>query len=269
MSLAPATLSQRKPRLRCEGEDLPLWSAARGGGRDVKRFITQVEGFKPNVIVHAGASLAQELERYEALGARHVVWIEAVPAVAEQMRDRVAERSSGRTTHTCVQAVITDRDGDDIIFNHFNNFDASSSIFRGTEVLHDKWPKLRETGETSVLKSSRLDTLLGGLGVRPEDVDVLILDIQGAELLGLKGAGVYLDHAAFLEVECSVEPIYEGGALFGEVNALVESKGFARLSETPWHGDVVYVRSGLLDEDRFAALRLIAEQRRAESQGAA
>jgi len=235
----------------------------------VKRFVTQVEGFKPNVIVHAGASLAQELERYETLGARHVVWIEAAPAVAQKMRAGVAERSSGRTSHTCVQAVIADRDGDDITFNHFNNFDASSSIFRATDVLREKWPKLRETGQTSVLKTSRLDTLLGGLGVRPEDVDVLILDIQGAELLGLKGAGVYLDHAAFLEVECSVEPIYEGGALFEDVNALVESKGFARLLDPPWHGDVIYVRLSLLDQERYSRLRLIAEQLRAESPGVA
>ena len=231
----------------------------------MKQFVKKVKGFRPNVIVHAGASMAQELERYESLGPRHVVWIEAVPAMVERIRVEIAERSNGLVTHTCVQAVITDRDGDEVAFNHFNNFDASSSIFKSTEAMRRKWPKLRETGETTVLKTSRLDTLLGGQGVRPEDVDLLILDIQGAELLGLKGAGAYLDHAAFVEVEVSVEPIYEGGAQFGEVNALVESRGFSRLSETPWHGDVVYVRSSLLDRDRYSGLRLIAEQRRAES----
>ena len=235
----------------------------------MKRFAKMVKGFRPNVIVHAGASMAQELERYEAMNPRHVVWIEAVPAMAERIRAEIAERSNGRVEHTCAQAVITDRDGDEVAFNHFNNFDASSSIFKSTEAMRRKWPKLRETGEVSVLKTSRLDTLLSGLGIKPEDVDVLILDIQGAELMGLNGAGAYLDHAAFLEVEVSVEPIYEGGAQFAEVNALLESRGYSRLSETPWHGDVVYVRESLLDADDYSNLRPIAEQRRAEAQGAA
>ena len=268
MAAPDATLSQRKPG-RVAAARARAYGPARREGQRVKQFATKVPGFRPRTIVHAGASYAQELERYEALGARRVIWIEAVQSLVEKIRESVAERSKGRATHVCVQAVITDRDGDDVAFNHFNNDDASSSIFKSTEALRDKWPKVRETGDTTVLKSSRLDTLLAGLGVPPEEVDVLILDIQGAELLGLQGAGAYLDHAAFLEVEVSTTPIYEGGALFEDVNALVESKGFARLSATPWHGDVVYVRSSLLDQEPYAALRVMAEQRRAESPGVA
>ncbi len=52
------------------------------------------------------------------------------------------------------------------------------------------------------LTSSRLETALDGLGLAPEDVDVMVLDVQGAELLCLKGAGRYLDHVTFWRSRC-------------------------------------------------------------------
>ncbi len=122
---------------------------------------------------------------------------------------------------------------------------------------------MHETGQTSLLTTSRLDTLLAGLGVRPEEVDLLTFDIQGAELLGLRGAGAYLDHVSFLEVEASVESIYDGAPLFPEVDALVTSKGFVRLSKVLWHGDVVYVRASRLDQQPWTPLRPIADFRQA------
>jgi hypothetical protein len=74
-------------------------------------------------------------------------------------------------------------------------------------------------------------------------VDVLIVDIQGAELLALRGAGEFLSHVRYLEVELSKESIYEGAPLAGEVEAFLKAAGFVRETEMPWHGDAVYRRA--------------------------
>ena len=230
-----------------------------------RTYYTLAQGFTPRVIVHAGAAYLQELQTYQAMGARKVVWIEAVPELCALMPDTIAALGDGRVEHVWVQALITDRDGEPVEFHHFNNQDGSSSIFRSTEKLQERWRSVRETGKVSVLTSSRLDSVLAGLRVRPEEVDILVMDLQGAELLALKGAGAYLEHAAFVELEVSQEAIYDGGALFSDVDAYVQAAGFTRVSRLPWHGNVVYVRTDLLAREAFAALRAFASKRRAEA----
>jgi FkbM family methyltransferase len=221
----------------------------------VRRFVRRAAGFRPDTIVHVGAHLAGELRRYEKLRPRRIVWIEADPVVAAEMRSRVAATSNPSIKHICIEAVVTDADGVDTALNVFNNAGASSSIFRSTETLRSKWPGLSETGEVKRARSSRLDTILQNQGVLPDNVDVLVLDIQGAELLCLKGAGAYLDHVVFIGVEASQEPIYEGGVLFPELDGYLNDGGFARISPVPWHGDVVYVRRSSLHRPGFRRLR--------------
>jgi Methyltransferase FkbM domain len=81
------------------------------------------------------------------------------------------------------------------------------------------------------------ETALKRAALSPDELDVLVIDIQGAELLCFKGVGAYLDHVIFIEIEVSREEIYEGGVLFSEVDKFLRRGGFKRLSEIPWHGD--------------------------------
>ncbi|MEM9771946.1 MAG: FkbM family methyltransferase, partial [Cyanobacteria bacterium P01_D01_bin.73] len=90
--------------------------------------------------------------------------------------------------------------------------------------------------------TARLDTTLGKVGLQPSQLDVLVIDVQGAEILCLEGAGAYLGSVKFLELEVSQEEIYEGGALFRDVDKWVRSQGFVRVSIVPWHGNCVYRR---------------------------
>jgi hypothetical protein len=69
---------------------------------------------------------------------------------------------------------------------------------------------------------------------------LLILDVQGAELKALMGLGIRLNEFAFLEVEVSSNQYYEGAPLFQEIDRYLTAFNFQRLSDVPWHGDVVY-----------------------------
>jgi FkbM family methyltransferase len=201
-------------------------------------------GVQPRGIVHAGAHCAEEMDLYLGLGPALVVWIEADPALLPAIEARIAARAGNPTRQIAIQALITDRDGVATDFHRFSNDGASSSVFRDTPLLRETWPGLHRTGEVLSLPSSRLDTALRAHGVTPDHVDTLALDLQGAELLALRGSGAFLDQVEFLEAELSQERFYDGGAQADELAAFLAAHGFERITELHRHGDTVFRAPG-------------------------
>lgn len=202
---------------------------------------TEYPDFRPRTLVHVGAHEAHEIFQYEKLRPGRVLWIDAVDDHLEVFRglvDKLPEHRRG--AHAYRVALITDRDDDRRDFHEFSNKGASSSIFRGTGQLFDRWPELYESGNVRVLATATIDTLIKREGIAPETVDMLVIDAQGAELLCLTGAVRTLETVRFLEVEVSKAPIYDNGVLFDELDAWLRARGFERRTEVPWHGDVVY-----------------------------
>lgn len=198
-------------------------------------------GYRPRGIVHVGAHRAQEMDGYLALGPSLIVWVEADPVHLQRLH-KVTAGHAGPTRQVVIQALIADVDGRQHDFHRFSNRGQSSSLFRATQILNDHWPDVRETGEVLQLTSSRLDTVLQGAAIASDDVDVLILDIQGAELMALNGAGTYLDHLQFLEVELSQQEIYAGAPRANVAQAALLDLGFEAVTHVKWHGGVVFRR---------------------------
>jgi FkbM family methyltransferase len=63
-------------------------------------------------------------------------------------------------------------------------------------------------------------------------IDLLWMDIQGAELAALKGLGTRLGDVALIHAEVEFEEIYSGQPLFPEVRAFLEAGGFRFLGFT-------------------------------------
>jgi FkbM family methyltransferase len=198
-------------------------------------------GYSPRGIVHVGAHWGQEMDAYCSLNPQRLVWIEAESIHAQRLRERVAAHSHAGI-QTVIQALIADVDGRKMAFHRFSNDGESSSVFRGTDVLSGRWPNVRETGETITLTTSRLDTALQQAGVTESEIDVLVLDVQGAEIMALEGAGKFLNSVSYVEAEVSQEAIYEGGPLVDAVVEKMAEAGFRPMTEIPWHGDVVFAR---------------------------
>jgi FkbM family methyltransferase len=202
-------------------------------------------GFQPKGIVHVGAHAGGEMAEYLTLNPSVIVWVEANPTIFGYLEQHLTpELRKGPPRQIALNSLIGSRDGDVVEFHVFSNFGLSSSVFRATPLLTDTWPDVVETGQVLSLTSSRLDTLLSGEDISSDDVDVLIFDIQGAELMALQGAGEYLKAAKFIEAELSQAAIYDGAPLASEVDTYLVSAGFHRETEIPWHGDAVYRRVG-------------------------
>jgi len=74
-------------------------------------------------------------------------------------------------------------------------------------------------------------------------VDIIWMDLQGAELLALKGLGNHLQNVKYIHTEVSYKEMYSGQVMFEELNSYILSNGFFiknRLTLQGWQEDVIY-----------------------------
>lgn len=78
-------------------------------------------------------------------------------------------------------------------------------------------------------------------------IHLLKIDVQGFELEVLAGASRALESTAYVFVESSIVPMYEGGGTFGAVVDFMLKKNFHLMNLRTWHrGNGVLVESDLL-----------------------
>jgi FkbM family methyltransferase len=192
-------------------------------------------------ILHIGGHLGQESDWYASLG-KDVLWIEAMPAAVAALATRIEPYSN----QSVIEACVSDRDGERVTFHvSSNDHGASSSLFRfGSAAIgaESMWPDLdlRMTHELE-LTTTALDTILAGVD-RPERFDHWVIDVQGAELLVLKGAEASLAYCRSVLVEASSIDVYQGGAQWAELRAFLEARGFTPMWECLGHMDVLFAR---------------------------
>lgn len=197
-----------------------------------------------NTIVHVGAHLAQERHHYEAHGYRKIFWIEGSEKVYDELADAIKQHD-GPAEHTTRCAMLTNEDDSVIELRAYSNNGMSNSIFSPTEQLTHRWPDVKQTGETQRTRSTTLDSLLSSTEFA-ENCDVLIVDVQGAELLVLEGALNTLASVKAVICEVSTVPYYDGGVLFYELNAFLRNHGFVAMSAPRRHGDMLFLRHNLM-----------------------
>jgi FkbM family methyltransferase len=198
-------------------------------------------------LIHVGAHAGQEMPFYESCGFRDVVWIEASPAMFAQLTRNIESHTQTQRhladppRHRAICALVTDHEGDEVEFFEYSNEGRSSSIFQFEETGHRRWPELRETGKVDRLKTRTLDAIAAQCGLL-ETLDVLTVDVQGAELLVLKGAPRLLAHVKALVCEVSTQPYYRGGVLFPQLRDFLATHGFHPVTAPRKHGDMLFLR---------------------------
>lgn len=213
-------------------------------------------GIAPRGVIQAGAHTGEELDEYLALGARRMLFIEANPRVFPKL----LERTRGVAGAAAVCCAVGEQDGSTTL--HVTSMDQSSSILP-LKLHREIYPKIHET-ETINVPCRRLDTLLPELKLDPRDFNLLSLDIQGAELMALRGATRQLVEIDALRTEVNLAELYEGCALIGEMDTFLGSRGFARTSlECAWHptwGDALYFGRPVVSMGRLGQKGRFANQ---------
>ncbi|BBD37083.1 methyltransferase FkbM family [Aminobacter sp. Y103A] len=205
--------------------------------------------------IHVGAHYGEERDAYEALGLTDVLWVEASTGVYQELVERLAKPSGHGTRHVAVNAFASDKAGDEVVLRQFSNEGASSSIFAATDLFRQTWPQVSETGGSEEVGTDTLDHI--ALVNRFENADLVAADVQGAELLVLKGATGLLAQAKAVIVEVSLQRFYDGGVLQPELRRFLRQHGFIEVRRPPNHGDQLFLRKSL-----FGPIRRLSDSLR-------
>lgn len=190
------------------------------------RTLFKKYNYSPKAVLHAGANFGQEAKEYFDLGITKGVFIEAIPDLFRRLKRHLLEFPAD---YKAINACITDKDYESVQFHLASNDGQSSSILElGTHAkVH---PEVRFTGHIMV-ETITLKTLLPDL----KDYEFINFDLQGAELLALKGMG-NLNHVTGAYLEVNRDELYKGCALVDEIDEYMAKWGLKRV-ETLWAGN--------------------------------
>ncbi len=147
---------------------------------------------------------------------------------------------------TLIEGAVTDYDGT-ITFYPINQKETKTT-----------WPD-GNPGASSIFKSNRtytiehyvqdevttnchrLDTVMQTHNI--PRVDIIWMDLQGAELLALKGLGTHIDNVKYMHTEVSHHPMYSGQVMFNELHNYITSHNLQlinNLNMNCWQEDAIY-----------------------------
>ena len=237
---------------------------------DLSKMFT-THGMKPRGVIHVGAHHGNELEGYLKMGFERVLFLEANPALIDGLKAK-ADMYPGKVSVVHVAAL----DCDGSVMLKLTSMDQSSSVL--TLSKHKEiYPTIVEVGQVEV-PARKLDTLLAEVGLRPGDFNFLNIDVQGAELMVLRGAENLLNYIEAINTEVNLVELYSGSALLPDIELFLASKGLYRAAMvTPAHpswGDAFYLRKPVVSMTslgqngqfgnqiiQYIFLRLVAKRR--------
>lgn len=193
---------------------------------------------KINGVLHIGAHECEELQFYTnilKITASDIIWVEA-------MQNKVDENISKGIPNQ-YQAVISDNDNNIVTFNIANNGQSSSILEFGTHLLEH--PHVQFV-EQQMLRTKTIETLYKENNIDAKKYNFWNLDIQGAELLALKGAKDNILFADAIYVEVNDRELYRECALFNELDDFLRNNGFRcvikQMCANHGWGDALYCR---------------------------
>ena len=187
-------------------------------------------------IIHMGAHRGGEAAVYDWFN-KQTIWIEANPKIIDDLKDHTSQYINQKV----IQALLSDEDNKLENFNISSNDGASSSIFSfgSYKKIHEK---IKMT-DVMKLKTNTLDTIIKKEQINIDKYDFWVVDLQGAELLALKGANEMIKSCKFMYIEISKENIYKNGANWNELNEFLKKRNFIPVWEPEGiHTDVLYIK---------------------------
>lgn len=174
---------------------------------------------KPAGVLHIGANVGEEAPVYLALGVKKQIWIEANPELIPKLSATLSSNPEA-----CFMRFAAGEENKPVILHVSNNAGQSSSILElGTHtVVH---PDVHYTHDVEA-DMFRLDSFAPGTF---DGCDFLNLDIQGAELMALRGMGTLVDQFKWIYTEVNKNEVYRGCATIDSVDLFMTAHRFKRV----------------------------------------
>jgi FkbM family methyltransferase len=198
--------------------------------------ILKKHGITVKGILHVGAHECEELIDYiiNGVGPENIIWIEGNEEKVHQMKLRGIPN--------IYQGLVSDKE-EDVNFYITNNGQSSSILELETHKTHHPWVHVSDIRKQ---RTTTIENIFRKNGLDGSKYNFWNFDIQGAELLALKGARDLIKNADALYMEVNEEELYKGCALIGEMDDFLKGHGFRRIetviTDCKW-GDALYVKA--------------------------
>lgn len=192
--------------------------------------------FKLNVkgVLHVGAHKCEEQDVYlNFTSNENIYWVEAIDFLVEE---NLKQNSQLNIINEC----IGDVDGKDVTFKISNNTLSSSILELGEHKnLHPQVSFIKVLDK----KTKTLKTILEENKIE-DKFNLLVLDLQGAELLALKGLDNLLNNFDYIYTEVNEKEIYIDCVLLKDLDIYLSNLGFERkyLNTLNSYGNALYIR---------------------------
>jgi FkbM family methyltransferase len=186
-------------------------------------------------VLHIGAHMGQEAEFYNSAKTK-VIWVEAIPDVYRQLEINI-KRFKNQYAYNYL---LGKKNQSKVNFFVSSNQSVSSSIYKlGNE---HGWKGVEMTSQIS-LRMFRLDEVFTKNKLK--SYQNWVIDVQGAELDVLIGAGTLLNLCQTLLIEVSTRETYEKGSKYLDVRKKLVDCGLTPLWEPleGSHENVLFVRT--------------------------
>lgn len=184
-------------------------------------------------ILHMGGHRGSEAPIYNWLH-KKTLWIEANPKIFIDLKNYISRFINQKAYNELIYNI----DGERLKFNISNNDAASSSIYDfGDESIKQNLKMI----ENISLVSKKIDTFFNENKINPGDYDFWVIDLQGAELVALRGAEKSLKTCNFIYVEVSKGDHYKNAVQWNELSEYLKKFDFENLWEPEnIHTDVLF-----------------------------
>lgn len=195
-------------------------------------------------VLQIGASYGQEVEAIANSGASIAILVEALPEQHKQLSEKTAKYRN----MIAVNALCSDESGNVVDFNIASNAGMSSSLLQpGTH--ESVYPEVKFVSRVQV-KTITVDDLLpivsDKIGRSLTSINTMLMDVQGAEHLVLKGSGKTLKQIDHIFCEVSYGGLYEGDLPLEELQGFLMQHDYRMcwlaINRKGW-GDALFVKS--------------------------
>ena len=182
-----------------------------------------------------GAHRGGEAPIYDWLQ-KKTIWIEANPQIIPELIDNVSRFPYQKI----IKALLSNQDDENIEFKISSNDSASSSIFDfGKKSLEQNLKMVSKVNK----KKQKFDTIVKKQLIELNDYNFWVVDLQGSELLALKGAINSLNKCKSILIEVSKSEYYSNGAKWDELKKFLNEYQFIQKWEPEEeHTDVLFLK---------------------------
>jgi FkbM family methyltransferase len=203
------------------------------------------------VIFDIGACEGESSIRYSKLFPKAKIYtFEPLPANFALVKDNIKQYQSNNIQP--FQVCLSDAVGETVFYvssgkpenaadEDWNYGNKSSSILPPAEKTSDVHGWLKFENEIKVQTTTLKDFCFEK---QIAHIDFIHMDVQGAELMVLKGANDFIQKINMIWLEVEAVELYKGQPLKNEIEAFMQNKGFVKIADTVYTtaGDQFWVR---------------------------